>query len=82
MLTLMKGGTYKVALNGDFLARGTYSATPTTITFRESAVAGCGETGTYSWKRSGKTLTFTRKRESPKCPQRAVVLRHTFTQLR
>ena len=82
VLTLVKGGTYKVALNGEPLARGTYSTTATAITFRESAVAGCGGTGTYGWKKSGTTLTFTRKRESPKCPERAVVLRHTFTQLR
>jgi hypothetical protein len=79
-LTLAKGGIYKVALNGEALARGTYSATATTITLREPA--GCGGTGTYSWKKSGKTMTFIRKRESPRCPERAAVLAHPFTQVR
>ncbi len=79
-LTLMKGGTYKVALNGKALARGTYSATATTITLREPT--GCGGSGTYAWKRSGKTMSFTRKRESPSCQVRAAVLAHRFTQVR
>lgn len=79
-LTLTKGGIYKVALNGEALARGTYSATATTITLREPA--GCGGTGTYAWKKSGKTMRFIRKRESPSCPERAAVLAHRFTQVR
>jgi hypothetical protein len=79
-LTLAKGGTYKVALNGRGLARGTYTATATTITLREPA--GCGGTGTYAWKKSGKTMRFIRKRESPSCPERAAVLAHRFTQVR
>ena len=79
-LTLTKGGIYKVALNDRALARGTYSATATTITLREPA--GCGGTGTYAWKKSGKTMTFIRKRESPSCPERAAVLAHRFTQVR
>lgn len=81
ILTLQKSGTYRVALNGKRLARGTYSATATTITLREDAHMGCGGTGTYAWKRSGNTLTFTRKRESPKCPERVVVLGHRFTKV-
>ena len=79
-LTLTKGGTYKVALNGKALARGTYTATATTITLREPA--GCGGTGTYAWKKSGKTMRFIRKRESSSCPERAAVLAHRFTQVR
>jgi hypothetical protein len=81
VLALVKGGTYRVAYNGDWIARGTYSATSNAITFRESAVAGCGGTGTYAWRRSGRALTFTRKREVPRCQIRAVVLRHTFTRV-
>ena len=80
VLTLMKGGTYRVALNGRALARGTYSATATTITLREPA--GCGGSGTYAWKRSGKTMRFVRKREAPACQVRAAVLAHRFTQVR
>ncbi len=79
-LTLMKAGTYKVALNGKALARGTYSATATTITLREPT--GCGGSGTYAWKRSGKTMSFTSKRESPSCQVRAAVFAHRFTQVR
>lgn len=79
-LTLAKGGIYKVALNGKTLASGTYSATATTITLREPA--GCGGTGTYAWKKSGKTMRFIRKRESASCPERAAVLTHRFTQVR
>ena len=80
VLTLAKGGTYRVALNGKALARGTYSATATTITLREPA--GCGGTGTYAWKRSGTTMTFTRKREAGSCQARAAILAHRFTQVR
>ena len=79
-LTLAKGGTYTVALNGKALARGSYAATLTTITLREPD--GCGGTGTYAWKKSGKTMLFIRKRESPSCPERAAVFAHRFTQVR
>jgi hypothetical protein len=82
VLTLASAGTYNVALNGKALARGRYSATATTITFREPARSGCGGSGTYAWKKSGKTLTFTRKREAASCRARAAVLAHRFTQLR
>jgi hypothetical protein len=80
VLTLAKSGTYAVALNGKVMARGRYSVTATTITLREPA--GCGGSGTYAWKRSGKTLTFIRKREAPSCQVRAAVLAHRFTQVR
>jgi hypothetical protein len=80
VLTFSKGGTYKVALNGKALARGTYSATAATITLREPS--GCGGSGTYAWKRSGKTMSFARKREAPSCQIRAAVLAHRFTQVR
>jgi hypothetical protein len=80
VVTFAKGGTYSVALNGRAMARGTYSATATTITMREPA--GCGGTGTYGWRKSGKTLTFVRKREAPACQARAAVLAHRFTQVR
>jgi hypothetical protein len=78
-LTLTKGGIYKVARNGTALARGTYSATATTITLREPA--GCGGSGTYAWKKSGKTMRFIRKQESPSCQARAAILAQRFTQV-
>ena len=76
-ITFGKTGAYVVALNGKAMARGKYSVTATTITLREPA--GCGGTGTYAWKRSGKFLTFTRKHESASCQARAAVLTHRFT---
>jgi hypothetical protein len=82
VLTLAKGGTYTVAMNGKALARGKYSATAKTITFRERASNGCGGSGTYAWKKSGTTLRFIRKREAASCQARAVVLSHRFTQVR
>jgi hypothetical protein len=81
ILTFTKAGTYKVALNGRALARGRYTATATTITMREPVATGCGGSGTYAWKKSGKTLTFVRKREAPACQARAAVLMHRFTQV-
>ena len=42
-LTFADGGSYKVALNGRLLARGTYSATATTITLREPTGNGCAD---------------------------------------
>jgi hypothetical protein len=82
VLTLGKGGAYKVALNGRALGRGRWSATATTITFVESADFGCGGSGTYAWKKTGKTMRFIRKREVPACQARAAVLAHRFTQVR
>jgi hypothetical protein len=81
-LTLAKSGVYTVALNGEVGARGRYSATATTITFREPASTGCGGSGTYSWRKSGSILQFIRKTESRRCQMRAVVLAHRFTQMR
>jgi hypothetical protein len=80
VLTFAKGGTYTVAMNGKPLSRGKYSATAKTVTLREPN--GCGGTGTYAWKKSGKTLRFIRKREAASCQARAAVLAHTFTQVR
>ncbi len=81
VLNLQAGGTYTVALNDRALARGTYSATATTITLREPAANGCGGSGKYTWRKSGKTLRFTRITESPQCAARAGVLVHTFVQV-
>jgi hypothetical protein len=81
-LTLAKSGVYTVALNGKVGARGRYSSTATTITFREPESTGCGGSGTYAWMRSGSSLTFIRKRESPACQPRALILAHRFTKVR
>jgi hypothetical protein len=82
-LRLDNRGTYTVTLNGQTLARGTYSATAKTITFgRERGGSECTGPGTYAWTRSGKTLTFVRKRETASCQGRAAVLAHRFIQVR
>ena len=82
VLTLAKSGTYAVALNGQAVARGRYSATATTITLREPVDNGCGGSGTYAWKKTGKSIRFARKREAASCEARAAVLAHRFTQVR
>jgi hypothetical protein len=80
-LALGKGGKYTVTMSGQPVARGTYSSTSTTITFLRERGSGCNGVGRYAWKRSGKTVTFVRKREAPSCQGRAAVLAHRFTQV-
>ena len=81
-ITFAKGGAYAVSVNGETVARGRYASTATTITLDRERGSGCTGAGTYAWKRSGKTVTFTKKRESPSCQARALVLSHRFTQVR
>jgi hypothetical protein len=82
VLTLAQGGSYAVALNGQTVARGKYTSTAKTITFDRERGSGCTGAGTYAWSKSGKTVSFTRKRESASCQGRAAVLTHRFTRLR
>ena len=83
ILSLAKGGTYTVVDNGQPLIRGRYATTGSRITFgHETGNGACAKTGTYTWKKSGKTLRFTRVSESPVCSGRSGVLAHTFTQQR
>jgi hypothetical protein len=81
-ITFAKGGTYTVAVDGQTVARGRYTSTATTITLDRERGSGCTGAGTYAWKRSGKTMTFVRKRETSSCQARALVLGHRFTQVR
>ena len=81
VLNLANGGTYTVASNGQILVRGKYSVTGSKITFgHESGPGACPKTGKYIWKKSGKTLKFTRISDAPVCSGRSGVLAHTFTQ--
>ena len=82
VLTLAKGGVYTVAVDGQTVARGRYTSTAKTITLDRERGSGCTGAGTYAWKKSGKVVTFTRKRESASCQARALVLGHRFTQVR
>jgi hypothetical protein len=80
VLSLAKGGTYNVD-NGQLLIRGRYATTGSRITFgHETGDGACAKSGTYTWKKTGKTLTFSRVSESPACSGRSGVLAHTFTQ--
>ena len=80
VLVLARGGAYTVKQNGVPLARGSYSATGTTITFAREKESGCTGAGTYAWKKAGTTMTFLRKREHRSCAARAEILGHRFTQ--
>jgi hypothetical protein len=83
VLNLANGGTYTVADNGQLLIRGKYSTTGSKITFgHETGNGACAKAGTYSWKKTGKTLKFTRVHDSALCSGRAGVLAHTFTEQR
>ena len=81
-ITFAKDGTYAVTLNGETLARGRYTSTASTITLDRERGSSCTGAGTYAWKKAGKTVTFTKKRESASCQARALVLSHRFTQVR
>ncbi len=83
VLTLAKGSTYTIVDNGLLLVRGKYSATGSKITFgHETGSGACAKSGTYRWKKTGKTLRFTRISDSAACSGRMRVLAHTFTQKR
>ena len=82
ILNLAKGGTYTV-VNGQLLIRGRYATSGSRITFgHETGDGACAKSGTYTWKKTGRTLKFTRVSESPVCSGRSGVLAHTFTQQR
>ena len=73
-------GTYTVADDSHVLVRGRYSTSGSKITFgHETGDGACAATGTYSWKRSGTTLRFTRKHDPASCTGRIAVLAHRFT---
>ena len=83
VLTFAKGGTYTVAGNGHLVVRGKYSTTGSKIAFgHETGDGACAKSGTYTWKKAGKTLKFTRVSDSPLCSGRIRVLAQTLTQKR
>jgi hypothetical protein len=81
-ITFAKGGSYTVRVNEEAVARGRYTSTATTTTHDRERGSGCTGAGTYAWKKAGKTVTFTKKRESASCEARAFVLSHRFMQVR
>lgn len=80
VLNLAKGGTYTVD-NGQFVIRGRYVTAGSRITFaHETGDGACAKSGTYTWRKNGKTLTFRGVSESPACSGRSGILAHLFKQ--
>ena len=80
-LILVKGGAYSVKLDG---ARRSWQVHVDCEDDHPRSRAGqrLHGRGTYAWKKSGKTMTFVRKRETSSCQARALILGHRFTQVR
>jgi hypothetical protein len=80
VLNFAAGGTYTVSDNSHVVIHGKYSTAGSTVSLsHETGPAACARTGKYSWKRTGKTIKFTRVSDST-CAGRSGVLSHTFTQ--
>ena len=82
-MNIFSGGKYTILLNNALLIRGTWTNLGSKVTFgHESGAAACVPSGTYSWKRTGKTLKLTKVHDSAAlCAGRILVLSHTFTQV-
>jgi hypothetical protein len=80
-LTFTKAGSYTVAHAGTVLVAGKYTVGGGKVTLgHEKGPLACGSSGHYSWKRTGKTLRFTKVTDSPAtCAGRIYVLSRTFT---
>jgi hypothetical protein len=76
-LNFMKGGRYTITDNGAVVVRGHFTSTSRIYLSNETGPAACPQFGVYAWKRTGKTLRFTKV--SDPCAGRATVLSHPFT---
>jgi hypothetical protein len=80
VLNFAKAGTYTVSDNGHIVIHGKYSTSGSKVSLsHETGPAACASAGKYSWKRTGKTLKFTRISDTA-CVGRSGVLSHIFTQ--
>ena len=77
VLDFLKGGKYTIRDNGAVVVRGHFTSTSRIYFSGETGPAACSQFGAYAWKRSGKTLKFTKLSDS--CAGRAAVLSHAFT---
>jgi hypothetical protein len=77
VLSFAKGGKYAISDNGTVVVRGHFTSTSKIRLSNETGPAACPQVGTYSWKRTGKTLRLTKV--SDPCPGRATVLARPFT---
>jgi opacity protein-like surface antigen len=76
-------GNYKVSDNGTAVVKGKYTISGAKVTLgHESGPAACPGSGTYTFKLSGKKLTFTRVNDgTAACAGRATVLAGHFTKI-
>ena len=77
VLDFVKGGKYTITDNGAVVVRGHFTTTSWIYLSNETGPAACSQYGVYAWKRTGKTLKFTKV--SDPCAGRAVVLGLPFT---
>ena len=78
-----KAGAYHVSDNGHAITHGTFTISGHRISLTDTGGANaCTGTGVYKFKIAGKTLTFTKIKDSKSCAGRAGVLSgHTFTKV-
>jgi hypothetical protein len=77
-LAFAKSGSYTIAQDGKVVVRGhDLSIGPQMQMYKETGPRACKSTGYYNFKRTGKTLTFS-KLSDPGCAGRALVLSHRF----
>jgi len=76
-LSFVKGGKYTITDNGAVVVRGHFTSTSRIYLSNETGPAACPQPAVYSWKRTGKTLKFTKV--SDPCVGRAAVLGLPFT---
>jgi hypothetical protein len=75
-------GKYTVKLNGKSVIKGKDVISGSHVTLTDtSGPFKCKGTGKYSFKLSGKSLTFKKIRDTAACVGRADVLAHKFTKV-
>ena len=80
LMTFAKGGTYTIKLNGKVVVRGHDLSIGSQIQFEgETGPAACPTPGFYTFKKSGKKLTFSKVHDVASCSGRSYVLEHPFT---
>jgi hypothetical protein len=80
-LSFTKTGAYTVALNGAVMISGKYTVNGAKVALgHETGTAACKPAATYSYKRTGTMLKFTKVKDSATvCAGRVMVLAHVFT---
>jgi hypothetical protein len=77
-LMWVKNGTYTVTRNGKVVVKGhDLSIGPQMQLYKETGSMRCKAIGFYNFKRTGKSLTFSKLSDSS-CVARALVLSHAF----